>query len=69
MTATLEKRVRTLELKFDEIHSLLSERGAESKSGKPKKDWRNTIGKFKDDPLFDEIVRLGAAYRRRQPKC
>lgn len=31
--------------------------------------WLNSLGRFKDDPLFDEALRLGRAYRKRQPKC
>ena len=32
-------------------------------------DWRSIVGIFKDDPLYDDMVRLGRAYRKRQPKC
>lgn len=30
-------------------------------------DWQKTIGMFKDDPLFDSIVRRGREYRESQP--
>jgi len=29
-----------------------------------KKDWRTTIGLSKDDPGFEEMIRLGRAYRQ-----
>jgi hypothetical protein len=32
-------------------------------------DWKSIVGAFKDDPFYDDMVRLGRAYRRRQPKC
>ncbi len=34
-----------------------------------KRDWHSRIGKFKDDPEYDEAMRLGREYRRRQRKC
>jgi hypothetical protein len=32
-------------------------------------DWKSIVGIFKDDPFYDDMVRLGRAYRKRQPKC
>ena len=65
MTKTLEKRVERLEQELAVVKSELA-----LNRGTPRlKDWTKTFGKFKDDPIYDEIVRLGAAYRRRQPKC
>ena len=59
MSQTLEKRVEELEKKLAEL------------SGKPgpavrKKDPWRTFGIFKDDPDFEEAVRLGREYRERQ---
>jgi hypothetical protein len=59
MSQTLEKRVEELEKKVAEL------------SAKParltrKKDWRRTFGIFKDDPDFEEAVRLGREYREQQ---
>lgn len=64
MTKVLERRIEKLERELAEVKVELA-----SRNGVRQKDWRRTIGRFKDDPLFDEIVELGAAYRRRQPKC
>ena len=59
MSRTLEKRVEELEKKVAEL------------GGKPalrprKKDWRRTIGIFKNDPDFEEAVRLGRESREQQ---
>jgi hypothetical protein len=29
--------------------------------------WERRFGAFKDDPLYDEAMRLGAEYRKSQP--
>ncbi len=66
MTKTLEKRVEKLEQELAEVKTELAQ--SRSKLRRPK-DWTKTFGMFKDDPIYDEILRLGAAYRKRQPKC
>ena len=67
MAANLANRVKALEDQVADLRKLLERKAADATP--PVKDWKRTIGMFKDDPLFDEIVELGAAYRRRQPKC
>lgn len=59
MSQTLEKRVEKLEKKVLELSAplILSNR---------KKDWRRTIGLFRNDPEFEEAVRLGRKYREQQ---
>jgi hypothetical protein len=59
MSQTLEMRVRDLEKKVAELSAIP---GSLSK----RKDWRKTIGVFKNDPDFDEAVRLGREYRQQQ---
>ena len=59
---SLEKRVEVLE---KEVAALKD--AGERVTAKP--DWHSRIGKFKDDPGYDEAMRLGRRYRRRQPKC
>jgi len=59
MSQTLEKRVEELERKVAEL------------SGKPgpavrKKDPWRTYGAFRDDPDFEEAMRLGREYREQQ---
>jgi hypothetical protein len=52
----LESRLASLEREVRELRTKLGEQ-----SSVP---WyRQIVGAFKDDPVFDEIVRLGAAYR------
>ena len=59
MSQTLEKRVEELEKKVAELSGK-----AGSPSGK-KNPW-HTYGVFKDDPDFEEAVRLGREYREQQ---
>ena len=59
MSKTLEERVTVLEKKV----ALLA---AQDDRSARKKDWRRTIGIFRDDPTFDEVVRLGREYREQQ---
>jgi hypothetical protein len=49
--ATLEERVARLEKRLDE---LVQEKP--TKGQPPSKDWRRTVGMFKDDPIMKEII-------------
>jgi hypothetical protein len=55
MSQTLETRVAQLEKEVAEL----------SKAVK-KKDWRRTVGIFKNDADFEEAARLGREYREQQ---
>ena len=59
MSQTLEKRVKALEKKVAQL-------SGRSSDPKRKKDWRRTIGIFKNDPDFEQAVRLGRKYREQQ---
>jgi hypothetical protein len=63
MTATnlsLEERVSALEHEIREVKSMLK-----TVSEAPQRPWWERLaGIFKDDPLFDEIIEAGQAYRR-----
>jgi hypothetical protein len=61
--ATLEQRIEALE---DEVRQL---RAAVKKGEREQPWWERVGGMFKDDPLFDEIVRAGQKYRRSQNRC
>ena len=65
----LAKRVEALEAEVAEFRQQL-QRITSAAPGQPDPDWwKHIFGRFKDDPGYDEAVRLGQAYRRRQPKC
>jgi len=56
---TLEKRVETLEAEFAELKRQLKARGVTSGS------WLDRVtGSFRDEPDFEEVLRLGRDYRR-----
>ena len=57
--ANLEQRVDELEREVRLIRSALSKTGADRRPW-----WESLAGKFKDDDLFDEIVKAGRKYRK-----
>jgi hypothetical protein len=58
-TVSLEERVALLERRVAELQS---ERAARAPGDR---DWLEAIyGRFKNDPIFAEAVRLGRTYRR-----
>ena len=60
-TATqLDRRVTVLERELRRMRSEL--RVARKASQKPW--WQRLAGKFKNDPLFDQTIEAGKAYRR-----
>jgi hypothetical protein len=61
-TLSLEERVAALEA---EVKRLKQERTATAEAKKPW--WEERWGAFKDDPAYEEAMRLGAEYRRSQP--
>lgn len=70
MTTKLADRVAELEPDVQELKQELRERLPADPPRQPAKDaWRKTVGIYKDEPLYDDVIRIGRAYRRRQPKC
>lgn len=59
MSQALEKRVEELE---KTVAELTGKAGVPTRAKNP---WR-TFGVFKDDPIFEEAVRLGREYREQQ---
>jgi hypothetical protein len=60
---TVEERLAALEAEVDLL------KRQRSTSAEPKTPWwEQRWGAFKDDPLYDEAMRLGAEYRKAQPK-
>ena len=58
---SLEERVAVLE---QEVARLKQERMEVAEAAVPW--WERRFGAFKDDPAYDEAMRLGAEYRRSQ---
>ena len=62
-TTELQERVDRLERELVELREIVMK-----PEGQPaQKAWRNTFGKFKDDPLFEAIIQKGREYRGSQP--
>lgn len=65
----IEQRVTALERAVADLEKRLAANGAHTSDPRtmdPKKQspwWIEGAGRFKDDPEFDEIVRLGREYR------
>ena len=59
MSQTLEKRVTALERKVAQM-------SAQPIRSNRSKDWRRTIGVFRNDPEFEKAVQLGREYREQQ---
>jgi hypothetical protein len=59
---SLEERVAALEA---EVAQLKRERQGVTKMPLPW--WERRFGAFKDDPIYDEAMLLGVAYRTSQP--
>ena len=57
---TLEQRVSELEAK---VERLIQENGASAKEPW----WERIRGTFKDDPVYEEAMRLGREWREAQP--
>jgi hypothetical protein len=66
----LENRIAFLEKAVSDLQMRLPATGINGQEDPTKMDpksqphwWREGAGRFKDDPIFDEIVRLGREYR------
>lgn len=56
--AQIEERLEAIERELERL-----------KQGPPLRDgawWVRTAGAFKDDPMFEEVIRLGREYRESQ---
>ena len=58
-TLSLEERVAVLESELEQ----LKQRREQDKSGDAVPWWKEIVGVFKDDPEFDEAMRLGREWR------
>ncbi len=56
--AELEARIAKLEMKVETLEEKLATDAATVKPW-----WENIVGAFADDPLYEEAMRLGRAYR------
>lgn len=60
---SVEERLAALETEVAQLKKQLARE-------KPPSDvpwWERRFGAFKDDPLYEEAMRLGAEYRKSQP--
>lgn len=55
----MAKRIETLEAEVGALKAQVKAGGNKTAA----RSWLDGAGAFKDDPLFDEIVRLGREYR------
>ena len=70
MASKISDRVAELEREVAELREIVRGTQGEPAPRQPPKDaWRRTIGAFKDDPFYDDMVRLGRYWRKRQPQC
>ena len=70
MPAKIADRVADLERDMAELKQVVRSTLDQGVSRPASKGaWRATIGAFKDDPFYDDMVRIGRDFRRRQPKC
>ena len=60
-TPTLEERVRVLERELLEVKRQLANSAANA--GPPRDAWRETVGMFRGDPIFREIIEAGKVIR------
>lgn len=60
----LEERVAALERELAELKRVVGQAAPDGGRW-----WETTFGRFRDDPTFEEAVRLGREWRERQPKC
>ncbi|MEK6258601.1 MAG: hypothetical protein AABP62_08260 [Planctomycetota bacterium] len=56
---TLEQRVARLE---EQMRVMVSSR-ADERAATPNKDWRRTVGMFRNDPVMKEIIEAGHRIR------
>ena len=58
MPQTLKERVEKLEAQVQKLTEALE-------NAKPARDWRKSIGAFKDDPGYAEMARIGREIREK----
>lgn len=61
MDETLTKRIEVLETEVSGLKTAIERRAAP-------KDWQSTVGRFRDSEHYDEALRLGQSWRKRQRK-
>lgn len=63
-TAELEQRLLDLEREVRELKSMIAASSSPDRAVESRRWWVEEAGRFADDPLFDEMVRLGREYRQ-----
>jgi hypothetical protein len=68
-TATLTTRLKAVEQELAALKAKIDDMASVRTVGSAPDDWRKFVGAFGDDPTFEEAVRLGREWRKRQAKC
>ena len=67
---SIESRLETIEKELAELKREVRTQTHAGSAPRPDIRWLERIaGSFVDDPDYVEAMRLGRAWRRRQPKC
>ena len=67
---SIENRLEAVEIELAELKREVRAKAPTDLAPGPDISWLERIaGSFVDDPDYVEAVRLGRAWRRRQPKC
>lgn len=64
-TATVEERLATLESHLDTLQRQFEAQTVQPQK-KEKRGWQAIVGTFPNDPLYEEAMRLGRAWRESQ---
>ena len=62
-TKSLEQLIEALEQRVEALERQIKDLTGAKPRQPGRVDWRNTIGMFADDPVYDEIVKAGARIR------
>jgi hypothetical protein len=65
-TLELEERVDELERRVESLARAVEALPSPSARTVEPDAWRRTVGAFQNDPIYEDVVRLGRNYRKRQ---
>jgi hypothetical protein len=68
MRTKLADRVADLEREVEALKKTAA-RASEEHVAHQKDGWRETVGAYEGSAYYDDVIRMGRSWRRRQPKC